>query len=72
MKAEYVIERFETRFLGLGPLRFGWRIRAANGEVILSSNQGHSRRIDRETVIGHFYNRGCVPGVVELEAPGNS
>lgn len=64
MTSAYQIERFETRAafgrdeqgsFTIAPLRFGWRIRAANGEVILSSNQGHSRRIDRETVIGNFF-----------------
>jgi uncharacterized protein YegP (UPF0339 family) len=71
MSPEYIIKRSESR-TWYGALRFHWKIFAANGEEILTSKQGHSRRIDRETVIGHFYNRGCVPGVVELEAPGNS
>ncbi len=56
MNLAYEIERFDSR-TWYGALRFGWRIRADNGQVILSSNQGHSRKIDRETTIGHFFEK---------------
>ncbi len=56
MTTAYEIERFQTRDWLLR-LRFHWRIRADNGEIILGSNQGHSRRIDRETTIGHFFEK---------------
>ena len=65
----YTIERFESRFLGIGPLRFGWRIRAANSQIILSStSQGYSRRIDREDVIRHFFEKGIQGQSVGFES----
>jgi hypothetical protein len=53
---DYTIERTES-YDWLFRKRYNWRIRAANGQIILSSNQGHSRRIDRENVIGHFFEK---------------
>ncbi len=56
MNTDYEIERYESR-TWYGALRHHWRIVHRNGETILHSGQGHSRRIDRETTIGHFFEK---------------
>ena len=50
-------------------LRYHWRVRHANGQIVLHSGQGHSRRVDRDDAALNFYNRACVPGVVAFEEP---
>jgi hypothetical protein len=69
MTPEYRIVPFESRpASAFFRLRFHWRIEEVqSGKVIQSStSQSYTRRVDRDSTMRRFYERGCVPGVVEF------
>jgi hypothetical protein len=66
MTPEYIVEPAANSRTWYGALRFNWQVRHLNTNIILHSGQRHSRRIDRNAVAKRFYDRACVPAVVEL------
>ncbi len=67
---DYRIERWETR-TWFRAKRYGWRIRARNGQIVASSGaQLHTRMIDRDGAMLNFARACNLPGAVALVTDG--